>query len=179
MSPAARSTRSPTPDSTFERSPLTVTVRAVPYGHPDAQLLTDLVQAEYVVRYGSHDESPIDTAHFTLPDGYFVVAYDAGVPAAMGGWRRHDGREAEIKRMFVRDDFRRRGFARLILAHLEDSARENGFDRLVLETGLVQPEAVALYRDCGYTDVPAFGYYAGEPLSVHLGKSITTQEMSS
>ena len=136
-------------------------------------MLTELVQAEYVVRYGSRDESPIDDAHFTLPEGYFVVAYDNGVPAAMGGWRRHLSQEAEIRRMYVRDEFRRRGLARLILAHLEDSARENGFDRLVLETGLVQPEAVALYRDCGYTDVPAFGYYTEAPLSIHLGKRLT------
>lgn len=135
-------------------------------------MLTDLVQAEYVVRYGSRDESPIHDAHFALPDGYFVVAYDGEVPAAMGGWHRHRPEEAEIRRMFVRDEFRRRGLARLILARLEDSARENGFDRLVLETGLVQPEAVALYRDCGYTDVPAFGYYTEAPLSLHLGKSL-------
>ena len=172
MKPVAPSTRSPIRANTSERSILTITVRAIPYGHPDAQVLTELVQAEYVVRYGSRDESPIDTAHFTLPDGYFVVAYDGGVPAAMGGWRRHNEHEAEIKRMFVREEFRRRGLARLILAQLEDSARENGFHRLVLETGLVQPEAVALYRDCDYTDVPAFGYYTEEPLSLHLGKAL-------
>ena len=148
-------------------------MRAVPYGHPDAQLLTELVQAEYVVRYGSRDESPIDVSHFTLPDGYFVVAYAGGVAAAMGGWRRHRLQEAEIRRMYVREEFRRQGLARLVLARLEDSARENGFDRLVLETGLVQPEAVALYLDCGYIDVPAFGYYTQAPLSLHLGKRLT------
>lgn len=124
------------------------------------------------MRYGGRDESPIDTAHFRLPDGYFVVAYDGGVPAAMGGWRRHPPEGAEVRRMFVRNEFRRRGLGRLILARLEDSARENGFDRLGLETGLVQPEAVALYRDCGYTDVPAFGYYTKAPLSLHLGKTL-------
>lgn len=151
---------------------MNVAVRAVAYDHPDAQLLTELVQAEYVVRYGSRDESPIDPAFFTLPDGYFVVAYNGGVPAAMGGWCKHRPQEAEIRRMFVRDEFRRGGLARLILAQLEDSARANGFGRLVLETGLVLPGAVALYRDCGYAEVPAFGYYTEAPLSLHLGKSL-------
>lgn len=151
-------------------------IREVAYDHPDAILLTALVQAEYVVRYGSQDDSPIDSAHFRLPDGYFVIAYDEGVPAAMGGWRRHDAHEAEIKRMFVREEFRRRGLARTVLAHLEQTAREAAFGVLVLETGLAQPEAITLYRTSGYDDVPTFGYYAEAPESVHLGKALTASK---
>lgn len=89
----------------------------------------------------------------------------------MGGWRRH-GHEAEIKRMHVRPGFQRRGLARAVLTHLEMSAAAAGITRLILETGLVQPEAVALYRSAGYVDVPAFGFYAEDELSVHLGKSV-------
>jgi len=139
-------------------------------------LLTELVQALYVARYGSPDDSPIDAAHFRLPDGYFVIAYEDEVPAAMGGWRRHNAREAEIRRMFVREDFRHRGLAKSVLSHLEDSARAHGFDRLVLETGHVLPEAIALYRSAGYEDVPAFGYYADPAGSAHLGKVLTVGE---
>ena len=42
--------------------------------------------------------------------------------------------------------------------------------KLILETGLAQPEAIELYRTAGYVDIPAFGFYAEEELSVHLGK---------
>lgn len=76
--------------------------------------------------------------------------------------------------MYVREDYRRRGLAKSVLSHLEDSARAHGFDRLVLETGHILPEAVALYRAAGYEDVPPFGYYSDPAGSAHLGKVLTT-----
>jgi len=137
-------------------------------------LLTAEVQAEYARRYDDDgDTSPIDTSEFRGPRGRFVMAYVDGVPAAMGGWRRGGpagDSDAEIKRMYVRPGYQRSGLARAMLGHLEDSAREAGVTRLVLETGLAQPEAVALYRSAGYDDIPAFGHYAGDPLSIHLAK---------
>ena len=74
--------------------------------------------------------------------------------------------------MYVSADVRGRGHARRLLAHLETTARAAGVDWLLLETGSRQPEAIALYRSCGYGDVPAFGYYATAELSVHLGKQL-------
>lgn len=102
------------------------------------------------------------------------MVYVDDVPAAMGGWRLHgDGGDGEIKRMYVRPDFQQRGLARQVLAAIERSAAEAGCGRLILETGLKQPEAVSMYRSAGYTDIPAFGFYAADPLSVHLGKVLT------
>ena len=143
------------------------------YAHPDAQRLIAEVQQEYVRRYGGEgDTAPVVAAEFHAPDGYFAVAYEDGAPVAMGGWRRHGGTDAEIKRMYVRDAARGRGHARVLLAHLEQHAASAGVTRFVLETGLEQPEAIALYRSAGYEDVPAFGYYQHAPLSVHLGKTL-------
>ena len=115
----------------------------------------------------------MDTSEFDAPDGAFFMLYVDDVPAAMGGWRRHGDTDAEIKRMYVRPQFQRRGLARQLLSHLETTAAAAGFERLILETGLEQPEAITLYRDAGYTDIPAFGFYADSPLSVHLGKPLT------
>jgi GNAT superfamily N-acetyltransferase len=134
--------------------------------HPDAVRLTDQVQAEYVVRYGGPDATPMDAMSFELPEGAFFVGYHLGRPVAMGGWRRRPdvvafgrGRPAEVKRMFVVAAARRVGLGRLLLAGLEDSARSAGLDLIVLETGLAQPEAIGLYTSSGYLPVPSFGYY--------------------
>lgn len=155
---------------------LTHELRVASYGSDDAQLLTAEVQLEYARRYGGEgDTAPIDTHEFDAPQGAFFMVYIGGVAAAMGGWRRHgDGGDAEVKRMFVRPEFQRRGLARQVLAELERTATLAGYDRLILETGLKQPEAVAMYRSAGYSDIPAFGFYASDPLSVHLGKELTT-----
>ncbi len=158
-----------------------MTIKQLHYDHPDAQLLMEQVQGEYVTRYGGRDGARMATEEFDPPHGVFVVAYDGDKPVAVGGWRRHDpdaygglpGRHpAEIKRMYVAASERGRGLARDVLAYLEDNAREAGVDWLVLETGQRQPEAVALYRSSGYVDVPHFGTYADAPMAVHLGKQL-------
>lgn len=158
-------------DLRFERVPIT---------HPDAQALIEAVQAEYVVRYGGQDESPIDADDFEDPLGQFFVAYLDGAPVATGAWRRSSvkalGAEvtAEVKRMYVVPAAQRRGVARRMLAHLEVTAAAEGIEGMVLETGMKQPEAIALYTSSGYEPVPGFGYYCGSELSRCFGRRIHT-----
>ena len=154
----------------------TMRIERVGYGHPDAVRLVAEVQAEYVVRYGGQDESPVDHLEFEAPSGSFFVGYVDDVAVATGAWRR-SGVEAfgttetcEIKRMYVVPAARGAGHARAMLAHLEESARAAGARALVLETGIEQPEAIALYASSGYVAVPGFGYYRDSPLSRTLGK---------
>ncbi len=157
-------------------------LRQVDYHDTDAQLLIDEVQQEYVVRYGGPDGTPVDRDEFSPPNGHFVILYEAGRPVAMGGWRFSEEarlalgyreRAVELKRMYVIPESRGRGHARTVLAHLEQTAAAAGAGRMVLETGRAQPEAVALYRSCGYADVPPFGHYADSPLSIPLGKRLS------
>lgn len=153
-------------------------IERVSITHPDAQALIEAVQAEYVARYGGQDESPIDPADFEDPLGRFYVGYLDGTPVATGAWRRSSvhalGAEvtAEVKRMYVVPTAQRRGVARRMLAHLEATAAEAGIEALVLETGMKQPEAIALYTSSGYEPIPGFGYYCGSELSRCFGRRI-------
>ena len=147
--------------------------------HPDALLLIEAVQAEYVVRYGGRDETPLDPPMFLDPRGAFYVGYVGPSPAATGAWRWHDpvaGVEAarctEIKRMYVAAEHRRRGLARFMLAHLESEARAAGSAAMILETGLRQPEAIELYASSGYLPIPGFGFYRNAPLSRCFAKPL-------
>lgn len=159
--------------------PVTLLLRRSRIDDPPALALIERVQAEYVVRYGGPDESPMDPEGFLPPAGDFFLGWLDDVPVAMGGWRlRPDVRAlggstaAELKRMYVVDDYRRRGISRLVLARLEESARESGADLVVLETGIMQPEALALYGSSGYTAIPGFGFYKDEPESRYLGRRL-------
>ncbi|MBD3916984.1 GNAT family N-acetyltransferase [Nocardioides hwasunensis] len=155
-------------------------IQRVPITHPDARLLVEAVQEEYVVRYGGRDDSPIDPMDFEDPLGRFFVGYLDGTPVATGAWRRSTVRAlgadvtAEVKRMYVVPAAQRRGIARRMLAHLEVTAAEAGYGALVLETGMRQPEAISLYLSSGYEPIEGFGHYAGSDLSRCFGRRIDT-----
>jgi ribosomal protein S18 acetylase RimI-like enzyme len=55
---------------------------------------------------------------------------------------------------------------------LEAEARALGLTRLVLETGVRQAEAIALYRGAGFSDSASFGEYVNSPLSVCMVKDL-------
>jgi GNAT superfamily N-acetyltransferase len=156
-----------------------VRLRQVPYRHPDVASLESAAQQFYIQLYGSPDETPFRTADFTTPHGAFYVGYLDDAPVAMGGWRfrtpgvpRVAQRPAEIRRMFVEQRVRGRGFARIVLAALEKSAAAAGADWMLLETGSPQVAAVRLYRSSGYVDVERFGYYADSELALNLGRPL-------
>lgn len=156
-------------------------MRPTAYDDPLAASLVADLQQEFVARYGGPDETPVDPAEFAPPRGQFFVAWVDGEPVGLGGWRHAapDGTATEgdvvgeVKRMYVVAAHRRRGFSRQILAVLEDDARAAGVTRLRLETGIVQPEAIALYEASGYRRIPNFGHYRESPMSLCYGKRIS------
>lgn len=145
-------------------------IERVPITHPDALRLIEEVQEEYVVRYGGRDNTPLEPTTFDPPGGAFYVGYLADEPVVTGAWRRRADVEAfgttataEVKRMYVVAAHRGAGLARAMLAHLEETARAAGAEVMILETGLAQPEAIALYESSGYTTIPGFGHYKWSP----------------
>jgi len=78
----------------------------------------------------------------------------------------------EIKRMYVRPQFRGMGFAKLMLNHLTDYARSQAVGTLRLETGIHQYEAIGLYEQMGFQRIPTFGQYKEDPLSRFYQKRI-------
>jgi GNAT superfamily N-acetyltransferase len=142
------------------------------YGDELTRPLLEEVQQDLAARYGGPDETPVAPDEFTPPHGAFLVVTVDGAPAGCAGLRRHDDDAAELKRMYVRPAFRRRGVARWLLGAVEDRARELGYRRLLLETGEAQPEAIALYEACGYEPVPGFGHYRCSPTSRSFAKEL-------
>ncbi|MDN5894095.1 MAG: GNAT family N-acetyltransferase [Nocardioides sp.] len=156
-------------------------IERVGFGHPDALKLIEEVQAEYVARYGSPDDTPLDKVMFEPPDGSFFVVHLDGAPVATGAWRRRvdvpafaGTPTAEIKRMYVVPSARGLGVARRVLAHLEVTAVTAGHEALILETGLRQPEAIGLYESSGYLPIEGFGHYKDEPLSRCFAKRLSS-----
>ena len=134
-------------------------IREARFGDPDVQKLVSEAMAELAVRYGgSGDDTPIALTDFDPPAGRFFAAVSGDELVGCAGWRAH-GPDAELKRMYTSHAARGRGVARRLLAAIEESARADGRERVILETGDKQPEAIGLYLSCGYERIPDFGYY--------------------
>ena len=101
-----------------------------------------------------------------------VVYYDGISPIGCGAFKEYDNKTVEIKRMFVLPEFRGKGIAVAILKELEQWAAAINYYESILETGKKQPEAINLYRKCGYTIIPNFGQYAAIENSVCMKKLI-------
>ncbi|SEM70468.1 MULTISPECIES: GNAT family N-acetyltransferase [Cryobacterium] len=133
---------------------------SVRLGDPEvAPLLLDL-HHEYETRYGDGDSvHDVDGAEFDPPFGGFLVLVDGDTTVAGGGLHQFSATTAEVKRMWTNPDYRRQGHAKTILRELEHLARSLGYERLRLETGYAQPEALALYRSLGFTEIGNYGIY--------------------
>lgn len=128
--------------------------------NPDFIGLVRLLDAELAERDGPENAfysqfNKIDMLRHT------VVYYAGGKALACGAIKVFEDSAMEVKRMYVLPEFRGRGIASEVLRELEVWAAELGYSRCVLETGLRQPEAIALYTRSGYTLIPNYGQYAG------------------
>jgi len=140
-------------------------VRQVDWDHPDGVRLRAAQEAEIAIRYGTPDSEPGPKPSADSVTVFFI-AYEGEEPVGCGGLRQLDDQHGEIKRMYVVPHSRGAGVSTAILARLEKEARTRGWERLVLETGNEQPDAVRFYEREGYTRIPNFGYYADSPISL-------------
>ena len=102
----------------------------------------------------------------------FFVLRDNGTPAGCGGIQLFGMEYGELKRMYVRPQFRRLGYGKLLLNHLADYARARGIGLVRLETGIHQATAIRLYERAGFQRIPPFGDYKEDSLSVFYEKWI-------
>jgi putative acetyltransferase len=149
-----------------------------------ARALISALNAELSARYPEPGAThfSLDPREVAPGSGIFVVVRRLDHPIGCGAMRwlrdpdlmRELGpRVGELKRMYVAPEARGQGIGRALLTRLEDEARTLGLTRLVLETGTRQLEALALYRNAGFTSIPAYGEYGASPgTSVCLSKDL-------
>lgn len=104
-----------------------------------------------------------------------VVAFENDHAVGCGAIKKFDEESVEVKRMYTPPEHRGKGIAVQVLRELEKWAVELGYKRCVLETGKMQPEAIALYTKCGYKIIPNYGQYAGVENSVCFEKLVNVR----
>lgn len=102
-----------------------------------------------------------------------VLVYIDEVPVACGAWKEFDHSSIELKRIFVKNEYRRRGIARSIVCELERLGKEKGYSYAILETGIKQLEAIQLYKSLGYIVTQNYEPYIGCDNSVCMKKDLS------
>jgi DNA-binding MarR family transcriptional regulator/GNAT superfamily N-acetyltransferase len=137
-----------------------VTIHVEPPSSPDARACVGRYLGELSERfdtgYDPKAAAPADDAQFIPPDGVFVVARLDGRAVGCGALKRPHAGTGEIKRLWIDPSTRGLGIGRKLLTALEDMARDMGLSRVRLDSNRALVEAIALYRTCGYAEVPRF-----------------------
>lgn len=159
----------------------TLQVREVAWEDPAAAGLRAAMSAELDPRYADQ-EARLAPLLSPRPEqiALTLVVEDGDEPVACGSLHTLtqpvdvDGAPArqEVKKLYVAPGHRRRGLATLLLEELRAAASRSGDDAVVLHTGTLQPDAVALYEARGWRRIPAFEPYEEiADLSVCFGTS--------
>jgi putative acetyltransferase len=152
-------------------SPITISLKRTDSGNADFQALVRELDKDLAVRNGE-EHSFFDQFNKLDAIKHAVVAYLEDEPVGCGAIKQHSERVWEVKRMFVPEDKRGSGVATVVLLELEEWARELTAEKLILETGYQNPEAIRLYQKNGYRVIPNYGQYVGVASSVCFEKDI-------
>ena len=138
----------------------------------DARMLIDELEQHLAPFYPATSRHGYSVEKLIQQGVAFFIARQDGVPAGCGGVQFFGAEYGELKRMFVRPQFRGWGLAKLMLEHLEQYTREHHIHLLRLETGIHQKEAIGLYERMGFQSIPPFGEYVDDPLSKFFEKRL-------
>jgi GNAT superfamily N-acetyltransferase len=143
---------------------------------PDALRLIDELQTHLESFYPPESRHGFSVKRL-IAEGvaFFVLRADGradGHPAGCGGIKLVSTEYGELKRMYVRPEFRGAGFGELLVEHLAAYARANGVTLLRLETGIHQRAAIRLYERLGFRRIPPFGPYTNDPVSLCYEKAL-------
>ncbi len=149
----------------------------------------ELVEAQMIIAqsdtymhalYPSESNHLVSAEALKKPNILFLGAYviDAAQNEKLAGCGAvrvadDDGHYGEIKRLFVFEEYRGRGISKEIMCALESSLIDQDIYIARLETGVKQPEAIALYQSIGYVERGPFADYQLDPLSLFMEKALT------
>ena len=151
-----------------------LTIAPEPFDSDDAQRLIAALDAGLAELYTPEQRFGPNFKATQIADGrgVFLVARLAGRAVGCGAIRVLDTSTAEVKRMYVEPELRGRRVGRAVLDALEGRARELRVRRLVLETGIHQQAAIALYVHAGFAQCDCWGEYLTSPTSVCYAKDL-------
>jgi ribosomal protein S18 acetylase RimI-like enzyme len=102
------------------------------------------------------DEMKTFPIQYSPPSGCLLLAYEDETVAGCVGLRMLDEGICEMKRLYVRPEFRGKGIGRALVLNVIDRGRKLGYGRMRLDTVPSMHEAIALYESFGFKQIPQY-----------------------
>lgn len=142
---------------------------------PHAPAATALLRESHALMqslFPPEDNFYLDIDDLVADDIAFFIARDGDKTIGTAALKITDT-YGEVKSMFVAEEARGTGAADALMRALEDTARDAGLPKMMLETGNVLYAAHGLYRRHGFTDCGPFGPYHAAASSIFMEKTLT------
>lgn len=101
-----------------------------------------------------------------------IVIYDGDYPIGCAGFKKYNDTCAEVKRIFIRQEYRGLGISHRLMTLLEAAAKEQGYRYFILESGAPLVTAMSLYTKSGYKIIPNYGPYKDMKESICMKKAL-------
>lgn len=107
---------------------------------------------------GFDHELAIIGIQYNKPSGAVLLAYKDDLAVGCAGIRHFDKGISELKRMFVRPEYRQCKIGRHLMAMAVDAAVALGYESIRLDTLSYMKNALGLYRSLGFYEIPAYRF---------------------
>ena len=95
---------------------------------------------------------------YGAPSGALLLAYDGKEAVGCVAIRALEGEVAELKRMFVRPEYRGQQIGRLLLEGILLAAKDLGYRKVRLDSLLSLERALSLYRSYGFEEIAPYRF---------------------
>ncbi|MBP2558790.1 putative acetyltransferase [Neorhizobium galegae] len=152
---------------------MTVTIAIEPPRQAGVLKLLELSDAYAASLYPTESNHMVDAATLEGPGVSFFVARDGDTILGCGALVEAGDGIGEIKRMFVDEAARGLKLGRRLMDAILQRGGELNLAAIRLETGIHQPQAIGLYRACGFSEIGPFSNYRADPLSIFMEKRLS------
>lgn len=137
----------------------------------DFSYLVNLLDEDLYLRYGEMQKK-YDKYNKVNFINDVVIIYENSIPTACGAIKEYDNASMELKRIFVKKEYRSKGLAKLLISKLEEISAKRNYTCLILQTGSKQPEAISLYKNLGYKIIDNYPPYIDDSNSICMKKML-------
>lgn len=111
---------------------------------------------EYLDLQNYEEETGHLKEKYGMPEGRLYLLYCDGVIADCIGLRKIDDGSCEMKRLYIRPEFRGRKLSEFLLETLIQDAREIGYQNMLLDTLPFLQSAIHLYQKYGFHEIESY-----------------------